>query len=79
MTTLTINPEGRITLPADMRRQLGIKPGDSVSARLENGTIILESQDAILNRVQAKFAKVKGSMADELIAERRAEASRETS
>lgn len=41
-TTTQISTRGQITLPADTRRQLGLKPGDTLLVHLEGGRIILD-------------------------------------
>jgi hypothetical protein len=45
--------------------------------RVEDGCVVLIPRDAIKRRLREMFADVEGSMADELIAERREEAARE--
>jgi hypothetical protein len=44
---------------------------------VEGDRLVLETPAAVLAGLQALFAGVEGSMVDELIAERRAEAKRE--
>ena len=77
--TVTIGPQGRIVLPADMRRSLGLEPGDRLVARVEDGRLVLETRAAILARLQAEFRAAAGGrdLVAELIAERREEARRE--
>lgn len=77
---LTIAPDGSLELPANMRAELGVPQGGKLLARLENGTIILESIDVAGRRAQAMMRKYIPDTTDvivELIAERRAEAERE--
>jgi AbrB family looped-hinge helix DNA binding protein len=77
--TLNVAANGRVVIPAAMREKLGIPAGGKIVARLENGVLTLESRKAALRRVREMLAKYDNgvSMADELIAERRAEAERE--
>ena len=35
----SVSPKGQITLPADMRRELGIEPKDQVAITLVDGTV----------------------------------------
>ena len=42
MPISTISTKGQITLPAALRRQLGIKPHDRVVVELENGAIVIK-------------------------------------
>ena len=77
--TLNVAPNGRFVIPAAMREKLGIPSGGKIVARFEDGVLILESREAALRRMRAMAAKYAngGSVSDELIAERRAEAERE--
>lgn len=77
--SVRIGAQGRIVIPAELRKELGIQPGEQLIARAEDGRLVLERRDAILARLQALFAHIPAgvSLADELIAERRAEARRE--
>ena len=72
-----VGPEGRVLIPAAVRRAAGIQPGTSLVVRVEDGRVVLIPRDAIKRRLREMFADVEGSMADELIAERREEAARE--
>ena len=72
--------QGRIVIPAELRQALGIVSGEKLVARVENGRLILETKESITASLQKLFmdAVPAGvSLADELIAERRAEARRE--
>ena len=74
-----VGPQGRIVIPAHIRKALDIHPGEVLIARVEDGRLVLESREQILARVQSWFAKVprEVSLVDELIAERREEARKE--
>jgi AbrB family looped-hinge helix DNA binding protein len=76
---VTIGPQGRLVIPAAMRRHLGLEPGSVVLLRLEGDALRLERQEAALDRLRARYAKATGgpSVVDELLAERREEAHRE--
>jgi AbrB family looped-hinge helix DNA binding protein len=76
---VTVGPQGRLVVPARLRRRLGIETGDVLVARAQDDRLVLERRDAILARVRRLLADVPAgvSMVDELIAERRAEAKRE--
>jgi AbrB family looped-hinge helix DNA binding protein len=78
--TSRINDNGRIVIPAAIRRNMGLNPGDVVVMSLEDGVLRIESQLVKIRRIQAEFKPFAnpGSLAsDELIAERREEARRE--
>ena len=76
---VTVGPQGRLVVPAPLRRRLGIEAGDVLVARAQDERLVLERRDAILARVRGRLAAVPDdvSMVDELIAERREEAARE--
>lgn len=74
---VTVGPEGRVLIPAGMRRASGIEPGSTVVVRLEGDRVVLTSHSAIKRRLQRMFAEQDGSMAEELISERRAEVKKE--
>ena len=62
-----------------LRRALGLRSGDRLIARQEGDRIVLEKREEILSRVKRRFAVVPAQvdLAEELLAERRAEAERE--
>jgi AbrB family looped-hinge helix DNA binding protein len=74
-----VGRQGRIVIPASLRDSLSIKEGDVLTARQENGRLVLESRDEILKQARALFAHIPKeiSLVDILIADRRAEARRE--
>lgn len=76
---VTVGPQGRLVVPAPLRRRLGIEAGDVLVARAEDDRLVLERRDAVLARVRTRFVVVPAeiSMVDELIAERREDAKRE--
>ncbi|MBD1193871.1 AbrB/MazE/SpoVT family DNA-binding domain-containing protein [Vulcanococcus sp. Clear-D1] len=72
---VSLGRQGRLVIPAPLRRSLGLGEGDRLVARQESGRLVLEKADQIKQRLQARFAQVPGNrdLADELIAERREE------
>ena len=67
-------------MPAPLQRRLGIEVGDVLVARAQDDRLVLERRDAILARLRGCLAVVPDdvSMVDELIADRREEAKRES-
>jgi AbrB family looped-hinge helix DNA binding protein len=75
-----INENGRVVIPAAFRRDLGIKPGDTVVLRVENNELRITSLQQRLARAQQwmrKHVAPGTSLSGELIAERREAAKRE--
>ena len=78
--TTTIDSGGRIVIPAAQRKALQLKVGDKINLRVENGSLKLTPLRQGIRELQeycAKFIPKGVSLADELIADRRAEAERE--
>lgn len=66
-------------LPADVRRKLGINPGQDLTGRIEDDMLLFETRSSALKRLQKRFARKPGepSAVDELLKERRSEAMKE--
>lgn len=78
---LAVGADGRVVIPAAMRRAMRLDDEGRVTAVLdEDGVLTLISPDAAIAKAQ-RYATMldrgQGSVVDELIAERRAEAARE--
>lgn len=75
-----VNENGRVVIPASFRQALGIKAGDTVVLRLDNGELRITTLRQRLAKAQQlvrKHVARSRSLADELIAERREAAKRE--
>ncbi len=72
-----MDAQGRVVIPSGLRRSLGFSGGAELLARVEGDALVLESGDAVMRRLKARYRNVEGSLADELLAERRLEAARE--
>lgn len=79
MLTVKLNPDGRVLVPASLRREFGAEPGEPLVAHVEGKRLILERRADVLRRAQRRFEAVASgtSLVDELLADRRAEAVRE--
>jgi AbrB family looped-hinge helix DNA binding protein len=78
---IQIGKAGRIVIPAEVRNAMNVDVGDTLSARIEDGVLILMSTDTAIRKAQElvrRYIPEGVSLVDELIAERRAEAARET-
>lgn len=79
MNSTVMSQGGRVVVPKKIRHKLGIKEGDEVIWKEEGGQIILTSRRQEMERAERFFEQMMagysgGSLADELIAERRADA-----
>ncbi len=71
---------GRVILPAAFRKSLGLAKGDTVLMELHGEEVRLRPARSALRRLQEKlrdYAPENGSVADELITDRRQEAENE--
>ena len=71
---------GRIALPVDIRRSLGLQNGDTVLFELNGEEVRIRPARSALRRAQERlraFAPKEGLVSEALIAERRAEAARD--
>ena len=78
---IQIGNAGRIVIPVEIRKAMGVDDGDTLSARVEDGVLVLMSPDTAIRKAQElvrRYIPEDVSLVDELIAERRAEAVRET-
>ena len=71
---------GRIVIPADFRRQLGVDVGDEVILRLIGGEVRILTRSQAIRKAQAlvrNYIPQGRSLVKELLQERRKEAKRE--
>jgi AbrB family looped-hinge helix DNA binding protein len=76
----TIAAGGRIVIPAEYRRELGVDVGDEVILRLEEGEVHILTRSQAIRKAQALVRNhVPGgrSLVKELLQERRKESNRE--
>jgi len=77
-TPVRLGPQGRLVIPAELRRELGLEDGTEMAIRSDEGRLILEPRREVLRRARSRFAGTRDvDLADELLADRRAEVARE--
>jgi AbrB family looped-hinge helix DNA binding protein len=75
-----LNESGRVLIPAEVRRELGMKAGDQLVLEVKDREVRLTTLRERIARVQAevrRYIPAGVSLSEELIAERREEAKRE--
>jgi bifunctional DNA-binding transcriptional regulator/antitoxin component of YhaV-PrlF toxin-antitoxin module len=78
MYRVRIGNQGRLVVPAELRRELGVEADDVLIGWIdEDGRLIFQRREDIEKEIWAMVEGVEGSMVDELIAERRRDAARE--
>jgi AbrB family looped-hinge helix DNA binding protein len=77
-TIVAVGRKGRVVIPASIRRALDLEEGSELVVTLELDGVLLLPRSAVRKRLRSMFAGVERSLADELIAERRAAAAEES-
>ncbi|MEE8485827.1 MAG: AbrB/MazE/SpoVT family DNA-binding domain-containing protein [Acidimicrobiia bacterium] len=75
-----MNKQGRVVVPAAIRRDMGIEGPADLIFRFDNDVLTVETLDMVVEDVQriaTKYIPSGRSLVDELIAQRRAEAASE--
>ncbi len=75
-----VGPQGRVVIPAAVRQALGMEVGEELIMRVEDGRMVFGCREDVVRRLRWLFAGVAPgrSLSEELIAERREDAARET-
>ena len=74
---LHMDKQGRLIIPADLRKALEVEPNSDLIATLEGKQLVLRPRGTTERELWEMFSNVEGSLKDELLGERRAEAERE--
>ena len=76
---VSLGRQGRLVIPASLRRSLGLEEGDRLVARQDGNRLVIEKPEQIKQRLKARFAQVPAErrLVEELLAERRQEGRRE--
>lgn len=80
LVTTKVTQGGRIVIPAEMRKQLGIEIGEDVNLTLEDDSLKISTCKSALQRIRKSVEKARSeefSIVDELIADRRRESENE--
>jgi AbrB family looped-hinge helix DNA binding protein len=72
-----VGRQGRVVIPAEVRKALRVEEGDELIASVEEGRLVLRPDNDLDEKLWAMCGHVKGDLVAELLRERRAEAARE--
>jgi len=74
-----VGAQGRVVIPTALRKALKLKPGERLVVRKVGERLVLERREVVEKRLRERFRHISKdvSLANELIAERRAEAAAE--
>jgi AbrB family looped-hinge helix DNA binding protein len=78
--TVVLGESGRIVLPAAIRKEFGLEPGERLTVSSRNGEIRIMSRKMALETIRAGIIKKRGSLKgilDEFLTEKHEEARRE--
>jgi AbrB family looped-hinge helix DNA binding protein len=78
--TVILGESGRIVLPASIRKEFGLAPGERLTVIADDGEIRIFSRKMILESVRARILEKRGTLKgilDEFIEERHEQARRE--
>ena len=71
---------GRVVIPVEYRRELGVEPGDEIILHLDEEGLRLYTPAQAVARAQAlvrRYVPEERSLSEELVSERRGESARE--
>ena len=74
-----LGAQGRVVIPAELRKALNLKTGDRLVARRQGESLVLERREAVEQRLQDRFRSIPEdvNLVQELLDERDEEAGRE--
>lgn len=60
MPTIRLSDKGQVTLPAEMRRKLGLKPGSRMDVEIQGNKVILEPEGSVMDACGVLHEYAKG-------------------
>lgn len=73
---VTLGEGGRLVIPAEMRKAMGVKPGDTLVLKVSEGELTAVSQLVSIRKIQERLAPYKRpgeKVVDEFLADRKDE------
>jgi AbrB family looped-hinge helix DNA binding protein len=57
---MKMTEKGQVTIPVDLRRELGLRPGDQIEIRLEGDALVLTRAHSVPNRGRRIVEHLRG-------------------
>lgn len=64
MTSVKVSDKGQVTLPAQVRRKLGIKPGSRMEVEVQDNRVVLEPEGSVMDASGVLHEYAKGDAED---------------
>ncbi|MGR8009786.1 AbrB/MazE/SpoVT family DNA-binding domain-containing protein [Streptomyces hypolithicus] len=61
-----MNSKGQVTIPAELREQIGLRPGDEVDVVAEGGTLRIVRREGSATRGQRATRRLRGTATTDL-------------
>ncbi|MCH9697216.1 MAG: AbrB/MazE/SpoVT family DNA-binding domain-containing protein [Gammaproteobacteria bacterium] len=74
---ISLGQNGRIVIPASVRKLLELKEGQRLRLHLEDKKIVLEKTDDVIQKLKNRFSFIDESLSEELVQDRRKAAEKE--
>lgn len=74
---ISLGQNGRIVIPASVRKLLELKEGQRLRLHLEDQKIVLEKTDDVIQKLKNRFSFIQESLSEELAQDRRKAAENE--
>lgn len=58
---MRVNSKGQVTIPADLREQIGLRPGDEVDVVADGGTLRIVRREGSATRGQRATHRLRGA------------------
>jgi len=59
---VSLGRQGRLVIPASLRRSLGLEEGDRLVARLDANRLVIEKPEQIKQRLKERFSQVPAGL-----------------
>jgi AbrB family looped-hinge helix DNA binding protein len=68
-TLSSVSPKGQVTIPAEIRQLLGVRPRDKVAFRVENGQVLIRPARSTLDAAYCSIPALAKPLSDKQMTE----------